>query len=64
MKSSASEPGLTHCKSCAPFELDPQLLSIDPWRKTNFTLLSVLAFCLRIVLIYRIEVSKGLNLLT
>ena len=44
--------------------LYPQLLSIDPWRKTNFTLLSVLAFCLRIVLIYHIEVSKGLNLLT
>ena len=55
---------ITHCKSCASFELDPQLLSVDPWRKTNFTLLNILAFCLRIALKYRIEVSKGLNLLT
>ena len=29
---------ITHCKFCAPFELDPQLLRVDPWRKTNFTL--------------------------
>ena len=29
-----------------------------PWRKKNFTLLNRLAFCLRIVLKYRIEVFK------
>ena len=53
---------ITHCKSCAPFELDPQVLRVDPWRKTNVTLLNILAFCLRIVLKDCIEVSKGLNL--
>ena len=55
---------ITHCKYFAPFELDPQLLRVDPWRKTNFTLLNIIAFCLRIVLKYCIEVSKGLDLLT
>ena len=33
-----------------------------PWRKKNFTLLQT--FCLRIVLKYRIEVSKALDLFT
>ena len=33
-----------------------------PWRKKDFTLLQT--FCLRIVLKYRIEVSKALDLFT
>ena len=33
-----------------------------PWRKKNFTLLQT--FCFRIVLKYRIEVSKALDLFT
>ena len=33
-----------------------------PWRKKNFTLLQT--FCLRIVLKYRIEVSKALDFFT
>ena len=32
--------------------------------KENFTLLNILAFCLKIVLKYRIETSKALDLFT
>ena len=53
---------VTHCKSCAFFELDPH--GEVPWRKKTFTLLNRLAFCLRIVLKYRIKASKALDLFT
>ena len=53
---------MTHCKSCEFFELPPH--GEVPWRKKNFTLLHRLAFCLRIVLKYRIEVFKALDLFT